>query len=420
LRRIAGLTALLALIVASPAAAQVDLFSRDTFSGVADLRLTAANGEKSWIRKNGFGKTRASGGGDEFAIRPSLAEADLVWRPSLSWNLGATVVGQYQPDQIKPLGVAEAFLTWKPLPKGPFRQQVRAGLFYPAISQEHTAGAWLVADSITPSAINTWVGEEIKVTGAEYSFTRAFENGQEIGGTLGAFQENDTSGTLLSMRGWALHDLKSTAGGDFPLAALSAFMRNKQAPITTPVLELDKRVGFYARADWRPAGNVQLNAFYYDNVGDKISMVGSVPQDKQWSWDTRFWNLGASVKLSERMRLKSQAVKGVTLMGFGSPKVWIDVDYQSAYLLLQRSYGDHALTTRFDYFEITDNSNKAVDNQAEHGMALMTAWRQNLSPRVQWLIEAQQVWSTRSDRIRFRIDPSQAQTVLSSALRLSF
>ena len=105
---------------------------------------------------------------------------------------------------------------------------------------------------------------------------------------------------------------------------------------------------------------------------------------------------------------------------FGSPKVWIDVDYQSAYLLLQRSYGDNALTTRYDYFEITDNSNKAVDNQAEHGMALMTAWRQNLSPRVQWLIEAQQVWSTRSDRLRFGIAPSQAQTVLSSALRLSF
>ena len=93
---------------------------------------------------------------------------------------------------------------------------------------------------------------------------------------------------------------------------------------------------------------------------------------------------------------------------------------RSAYLLLQRSYGEHALTARFDYFEVTDNSNQAVDNQAEHGMALMAAWRQNLNAHVQLLIEAQQVWSTRSDRIRFGIEPSQAQTVLSSALRLSF
>ena len=111
---------------------------------------------------------------------------------------------------------------------------------------------------------------------------------------------------------------------------------------------------------------------------------------------------------------------GSTLMGYKTPKVWIDVDYQSAYLLLQRAYGDNALTTRVDYFETTDNTWKTVDNNAEHGVAVMTAWRQTLSPRVQWLIEAQQVWSTRSDRVRFRLAPSQAQTVLSSALRLSF
>ncbi len=419
MRRIAGLTALLALLVASPAAAQVDLFSKDTFSGVADLRLTAVNGERSWM-DGALGKTRFNGGGADFRFRPALAEADLVWRPRLSWNLGATVVGQYQPDQSKPLGVAEAFATWKPVPTGPYRQQVRAGMFYPPISQEHTAGAWLVADSITPSAINSWVGEEIKVKGVEYSGLYAFENGQELGATIGAFQDNDTSGTLLSMRGWSFSDLKSTDGGDFPLAAMSAFMRNRQATVTTPVLELDKRVGFYVRADWRPVGNVQLNAFYYDNFGDLISMVGTLPQDKQWAWDTRFLNVGASVKLSERLRLKSQYMTGSTLMGYKTPKVWIDVDYQSAYLLLQRAYGDNALTTRVDYFETTDNTWKTVDNNAEHGVAVMTAWRQTLSPRVQWLIEAQQVWSTRSDRVRFRLAPSQAQTVLSSALRLSF
>ena len=52
MRRIAGFAALLALAVASPAAAQIDLFSKDTLSGVADLRLTAANGEKMtyWLK----------------------------------------------------------------------------------------------------------------------------------------------------------------------------------------------------------------------------------------------------------------------------------------------------------------------------------------------------------------------------------
>jgi hypothetical protein len=114
-------------------------------------------------------------------------------------------------------------------------------------------------------------------------------------------------------------------------------------------------------------------------------------------------------------------MKGVTLMGFATPQIWIDVDYRSAYLLLQRTVGETAAATaRVDYFETTDKTWKSIDNNAEHGLALMTAWRQTLNPHVSWLVEAQQVWSTRSDRIRLGVSPSQNQTVLSSSLRLSF
>ena len=397
--------------------AQVDLLSRDTVSAFAEVRLTAANGEKSWIR-DGFGKTAASGGGGDIAVRPSLAEADIIWKPSFGWNLGATVVGQYQPAQTKPLGVGEAFLTYRPTPTGPLREQVRVGLFWPPISQEHSGATWLVTDSITPSAINSWIGEEVKVMGAEIAFTRAFDHGGEVGLTLGAFGFNDTSGTLLSFRGWALHDFKATHGGDFPLPPISNFMRNRQAQIT--ILEIDDKVGFYGRLDWRPIGNVQLNALYYDNSGNPAAVTGAVAAEKQWGWDTRFWNVGASVKLSDTLRVKSQAVKGVTLMGIKTPQIWIDVEYQSAYLMMTRTFGDRSLSGRVDYFETTDNSWKTVDNNAEHGMALMAAWRQPITDRVQWLIEAQQVWSTRSDRRRRGIDPTQNQTVISSALRVSF
>jgi hypothetical protein len=399
--------------------AQVDLFSPDTLHGFADLRLTVANGEKSWVRK-GYGKTGASGGGDSLAVRPSLAEADIIWTPSLSWNLGATVTGQYQPDQIKPLGVGEAFISYKPTPTGPTRESFRAGLFWPPISLEHSGPTWAVTDSITPSAINSWIGEEVKVLGAEIAISHRFDNGGDIGATLGVFGHDDTSGTLLSLRGWALDDRKATYGGDFPLPPLSGFMRTKQAQITTPVLEIDHRGGAYARVDWRPIGNVMLNALYYDNRGDPIAVVGKVPAEKQWGWDTRFWNFGASVKLNDRMRLKSQYLQGSTVMGYATPKVWIDVDYRSGYLLLARTYGDRTLSGRIDYFETTDNTWKTVDNNAEHGVAMMAAWRQPLGPHVQWLIVAQQVWSTRADRARLGIAPSQAQTVLSSALRLAF
>ena len=400
--------------------AQIDLISRETISGYADLRLNAATGEKSWVN-GGYGKTSADGGGGGFKAGGGLAEADIVWKPELGWNLSATVTGQYEPGQIKPFGVGEAYLTYKPAPTSPLHEQIRVGMFYPPISQEHSGATWMVTDSITPSAINSWIGEEVKVVGAEIAFDRSFENGQELGATLGVFGGNDTSGTLLSMRGWALHDLKSTYGGDFTLPPLTNFMKFKQARITTPVMDdIDRRAGFYGRVDWRPAGNVALNAFYYDNLGNLTGKVGLVPAELQWAWGTKFWNLGANIKLDDRTRIKSQALKGETYMGYATPQIWIDVDYQSAYLMISRSYGASMLSSRFDYFETTDNTWKSVDNNAEHGSALMAAWRQPINPNVSWLVEAQQVWSTRADRRRLGEAPSQDQTVLSSSLRLSF
>ena len=45
--------------------------------------------------------------------------------------------------------------------------------------QEHEGGAWIVSDSITPSAINSWVGEELRTGGMEAKATAAV-GGQEF------------------------------------------------------------------------------------------------------------------------------------------------------------------------------------------------------------------------------------------------
>ena len=42
---------------------------------------------------------------------------------------------------------------------------------------------------------------------------------------------------------------------------------------------------------------VVIQALYYDNLGNKTGLVGAVPAELQWAWGTKFWNLGANVKL---------------------------------------------------------------------------------------------------------------------------
>jgi hypothetical protein len=148
----------------------------------------------------------------------------------------------------------------------------------------------------------------------------------------------------------------------------------------------------------------------------------AIPQGKEWAWDTRFWNLGAVATLDERTTLKAQAMSGVTLMGFPRPRgIWIDVDYDSAYLSLTRRIGGEgaSLYGRVDWFDIVDNTYQDVDNNAEHGWALTGAWKRPLSARATLLFEAMRVSSRRNDRARFGLDPRTDQTVIQSSLRLA-
>ena len=70
------------------------------------------------------------------------------------------------------------------------------------------------------------------------------------------FGWNDTSGTLLSFRGWALHGLTTGVDTQLDLPPLSPFMPYRQGPRTNPVLELDNRAGYYGRLEWRPPAPV--------------------------------------------------------------------------------------------------------------------------------------------------------------------
>jgi hypothetical protein len=269
---------------------------------------------------------------------------------------------------------------------------------------------------ITPSAINSWVGEEVKVIGGEASLSRQFGR-QEFSATLGAFGDDDTAGTLLAFRGWALHDLKATAQGRFPLPPLSAYMQSLQDPFTESSEEIDHRVGYYARVAWAPTPASGLDVFCYDNLGDRVGV-----ERLQWAWATHFFNVGIHFPIDDRTKIMAQALTGRTSMGFEtSDGLWADVNFSSAYLLAQRLIGDGgALTARVDYFEVGDRSVVAADNNNEHGWALTGDYRRQLSRQIALLLEALYVDSNRPARALVNEDARQATTSLQASVRFYF
>jgi hypothetical protein len=408
---------LLCLLGFGPAhAAETGLFAADSLSAVADFRLVASEGEPSWTA-GGFGKARFGGADDhDWKLRAVPAEALLIWQPRFTWSVGATVVAGYQDDQDHPVDLIESFVTIKPLPKGSTRLSARAGLYWPEISLEHQGAAWQVQDMITPSAINSWIGEEVKVIGAEATVAREIGSHQ-LSGTIGMFGFNDTSATLLSFRGWALHDLKATAFGLQQLPPLQGMLKRAQAKRTRPLIEIDDRPGFYGSIAWRLPIPVTLSAFHYRNRGVPEAVTDSL----QWGWNTRFWNFGMRADVSDHTRILAQAMVGATEMGIErNGRYWVETRFRSAYLRMSHDIGGTTLSVRGDWFDTRERGTKMQRGNSEDGWAATAAVSNQISTTVSVIGEVLHIDSKRGTRARSGLAPQQTQTVVQAVLRLGF
>ena len=405
----ASIASLTVLLAAGSAYAQSAIFGPEAFHGLADIRLASTGGEKSWLN-DGTAKTDAREG-------LYLSEVALEWKPQFGFGLSAVATAELQPAISDKVDLGEAYLKLKAPPAPWGRVSGRAGLFFPPVSLENTGVAWTHPDMISASALNSWIGEEVKVLGVEGTVTRGF-GAHEVSLTGAAFGWNDTSATLLTFRGWALGSVKAPTRHEFELPDLSPFMSTRQGDETYPFRELDNRAGYYGRIEWRPPAPVSFEAFYYDNAGDRTSM----DSDLQWAWETRFLNLGMKAELSDKTRILAQVMNGETLMGYryqGTER-WVDVGFQAAYVEARRTIGDDAVTGRLDWFDVNDRTLKTLDNNDETGWAATAAWRHRLAAHADLILEAQHIRSDRPARAYAGEPAKQDQTVLQSALRLSF
>src|SRR3954451_15527344 len=225
-----------AALWARPASAESDfrLFTPDTLEVTGDLRLVAVDGERSWV-EGGLGKLRSGSSGD-LRVRPQLGNATIVWQPQFAWSLSAVIVGSLQGGQRTDAGLSQAYLSFRPLRGSNTAFSARAGLMWPPVSLENEGADWHVRDSITPSAINSWIGEEVRPAALEGTIAATLGQ-HKLRFTAAAMAANDTSGTLLTFRGWALHDRTTLAFRRQPLPPLGEEIEDYQAPFTHPLLD---------------------------------------------------------------------------------------------------------------------------------------------------------------------------------------
>ena len=386
--------------------------SPDSLSGTLEIRAQSHDGEAGWL-KRGYGKT---GVGDARAGL-EVGVADIVWQPLFSETLGGHFQVQVQPRLSHSLDVVEGYLTWRPPTIGETRLTLRAGLFFPPASLEHDPSSWGVIHTITPSAINTWIAEEVKVRGVELTARHRLGEGK-LALNIAVFGGNDTAGALLAYRGWGLHDIRAGAFSELPLPPLSRqrmTILQDQAPFTAPGREIDSRAGYYGRLEWRSSAGLELNLFHYDNAGSRTGL-----SDGQYAWETRFTNAGAEIPLDDRTTLISQYLTGETKMGPRVPPILVNARFSSGFLMLTRRFGSDDFALRGEFFEVVDRSFVVLDNQNEQGRAITLAYIRNLSPHAQGRLELLTLQSRRPARTDLGLAARQAQTVAKASLRLGF
>lgn len=395
-----------------------DSFPEFSFTGYADARLSYSSGEPSWLDR-GLGKTRYgsdASGNDE--VRFNLAEAALLIDTKYSWEISSFINIKFDPEQTNNVDVVEAYFKYNKLMDAGYRVEARLGAFYPHISLENYDIAWTSPYSITPSAINSWIGEEIKTTGLEISAEKEFEN-QAISVNAGIFDYNDTAGTILFFRGWALHDSKISLFSDFPLPDVDALsqtgMFRRQDPYTVPHFKADDRPGYFVGFDWEYFGYFTLNGLYYDNRARPEIRIGG-----QYGWESDFLNLGLTIDYFEDTEIFGQYLKGNTKMGPDLGFRPADADYESFYIMLSHKVGNHRISARYDDFAMIDQTLVERNNNNEDGHAWMLAYSYDLFEGQRIMVELLKVTSERVDRADFGLPAKTNETQLQASYRITF
>ncbi|MCB1184586.1 hypothetical protein KDM41_14240 [bacterium] len=387
----------------------------------ADIRAWSADGEPSWL-DGGLGKGRW-GGHPDGASRSALTLAELsaLIDVELGWTTAAFVHLQYGEQQDEPVDLVEAFVTWKPVPRSALSWDLKAGLYFPHISREHTGPAWTTPYTITAAAANSWVGEEIRALGAQLGLTWRGET-TTWRFTGGLFGFNDPAGTLLAYRGWGVGDVKVGAFSRLPLAPLPAIGPGGgfipwQPHWVHPVREIDGRVGYHVGLEGELGERLAAGAFYYDNGGDPAAY-----DYEQYAWDTRFYNFWAEYRPIPGLELLAQYMPGVTYMGRkpDGENVAVDVHYETAFLLARYGTGPWHFSARAESFAVEDETYLVEDDNSEDGKAFCFAVARDFGPRDRVLVEILRLDSERPARATIGYDPQQDQTIVQAAYRKRF
>lgn len=402
--------ALAGLSLSFAAGAAVDQEDRHEISGQLDVRYVDTDVGQSFT-SGGLGLGRF----DEDHEALQLGRSFIDYRGRITETLDAHVtLDAYGDDDKNAVDVSEAYLEWRPYPANDWRWRTKIGAFYPPISLENRGAGWQSVYSLSPSAINTWLGEEIRTVGAEVSATwtgSRLGKGVDVSVIAAVYGWNDPMGVVIFERGWAVHDRQTALFGGLPKIFAESTLRNRVELFH----EIDDKAGYYGGLQLSWPDRFVVRALHYDNRGDPAASNGY-----ENAWLSRFDSVGLRGEWREWTAI-AQWMAGDTAVG-DSPdgRGFFITDYDSYFALLSYARARHRVTVRYDDLYTETPRGAEFFNSAQDVDGWTLAYLFDFDENWQVGVEGLRLDGRLEQRAYLGLDPQLSEETLQLAIRYTF
>lgn len=294
-----------------------------------------------------------------------------------------------------PVGLTEAYLQFRPYPRDNLRVRMKAGAFFAPVSLENGAAGWASPYTLSYSALNSWLAEEVRTLGLEAKVDwLGTRTGLpfDVGAVAGVFGWNELAGAALADGGFILDDRQT------PLFDRVGRLEDPLGGYLEPFRQIDGRAGYYGGMDLQYPGRLVLTALRYDNRADPTA---SDAESHVIAWHTAFNTAGARMEYGAGWTAIVQWMQGQTEIAPGGHA--LEWPFDARYVLLSKRFARrHMLSVRYDRFEVDSRNAEADGAQSGHAWTAAyifdagKAW----TVTVEWLrvTSSSYSWSEELDR----------------------
>jgi hypothetical protein len=292
------------------------------------LFTTAASAQTfSW---SGFALVRGAAGSGPDDPLSSQVQVGLDWVPSPHVNAHVHLLARTESEGRRDVaGVVEAYADWN-LQRNDDRLRLRGGAFFIPSSRENVDALWENPYAITSSALNSWLGEELRPIGIDALYT-----GRRLFAGATIFRGNDTFGSLPAVRGWTRDDHWTLLGEWVPVDA---------DYFTSVSAENDGRLSWSARGGWR-GDHLYVQLIHIDNRADGLEY------GQLFNWGTRFDVASAEYTVND-WTFAAEAGWGPTFLIVEGEK-YLD-DLEAGYVMVSRQWARSRATVRLETYSVEE------------------------------------------------------------------